>query len=39
MKKEEWEIPAPLFQWNSFHYIARDFRVGAVAAFPNKAIK
>ena len=34
MKKEEWEIPIPLFKC-----IARDFRVGAVAAFPNKAIK
>ena len=34
MKKEEWGFPIPLFKC-----IARDFRVGAVAAFPNKAIK
>jgi hypothetical protein len=34
MKKEEWGIPAPLFLC-----IPRNFRLGAVAAFPNKAIK
>ena len=39
MKKEEWGDLHSSFLMYSFYCVARTFRLGAVAAFPNIAIK